>query len=51
MKIQKPLRKTEKKKSKKPVTSSHNYLFLTDYSIIYKEMRKKKNQNKKVMPR
>lgn len=46
MKIQNPLikKKEKKTKTKNLITFSHNYLFLTDYSIIYKEMRKKKEK-------
>lgn len=44
MKIQKTLRKTIKP-TQNPVASSHNYLVLTYYFIIYKEMRKKKHPN------
>lgn len=43
MKIQKTLRKTIKP-NENPIASSHNYLFLTYYFIIYKAMRKKKTQ-------
>lgn len=32
----------QQKNNEKQMTSSHNYLFLPDYSIIYKQMRKKK---------
>lgn len=31
----------KKKPNKKQITSSPNYLFLPDYSIIYKQMREK----------